>query len=427
MKRRWIAASLLAAAGLSANVSADETRTEGLNLELTPYIWGTGIDGKLEVKGESVHFNRSFSDITDNTDAAFMGLGVISYNRFILYADYDYLSLSNDDVARRGVLAPTGTKVQADTDLDVGTYGVGYRFDTFGNNTMDVLIGAQVTNTKLSLKAAGAKRESNDSITDTMVMLRPSFQISKHWRFNPTIAYGISGDSDTTYSLMPQFQWQLAESFAVRMGYKRLYYKFKNGNSQLDASFGGPFLGFGWTFPAHKQQVAVAPTPAPAPAKPAPIAAAPAKCPDGDQDGVCDAEDQCPNTPAGAHISQGGCDCNYVLTLGFPLDSAELHADDKARIDAIIPILKNPKVGFIAGEVDGYTDDTGDEAHNLALSKRRAQAVADYVQSQGVKLGDRFSVNGYGEAYPVANNDTNEGRMQNRRVVLRRTDCGPAH
>jgi OOP family OmpA-OmpF porin len=90
-------------------------------------------------------------------------------------------------------------------------------------------------------------------------------------------------------------------------------------------------------------------------------------------------------------------------------------------------VLKDPKVAFIAGEVDGYTDSTGEEAYNVGLSKRRAQAVVDYVKSQGVNLGDRFTVNGYGEAYPVASNDTKEGRAQNRRVVLRRTDCGPAH
>jgi len=168
-------------------------------------------------------------------------------------------------------------------------------------------------------------------------------------------------------------------------------------------------------------------TPAPAPApKPAPVAA-PAKCPDSDHDGVCDAVDQCPNTPAGARVGTAGCDCDYTLTLDFPFNSAELHADDKAKIDAIIPVLKNPKLAFIVGEVDGYTDSTGEEAYNLDLSKRRAQAVADYVKSQGVNLGDRFVVKGYGEAYPVATNETTEGRAQNRRVVLRRTDCGSAH
>ena len=60
------------------------------------------------------------------------------------------------------------------------------------------------------------------------------------------------------------------------------------------------------------------------------------------------------------------------------------------------------------------------EGLDEVVARRRAAA-------QGVNLGDRFVVNGYGEAYPVASNDTKEGRAQNRRVVLRRTDCGPAH
>jgi outer membrane protein OmpA-like peptidoglycan-associated protein len=430
VKRYLTAASLLMLVGMTANVRADETRTEGLSLELTPYFWAAGIDGKLSVGNEEVNFDRSFSDIIDNTDAAFMGLAVVSYDRFVLYADYDYLALTNDARTKRGVLFPIGTKVSADTNLDVGTYGGGYRFDTFGKNTIDVLIGAQLTNTDVKLKAGGGKAQNKDNITDTVVMLRPSFQISERWRFNPTLAYGVSGDSDTTYTMMPQLQYQFSDSFALRFGYKKLYYKFKNNNNEFEPAIEGAFLGVGWTFPARAEKVVAAPPP-PAPVakpKPAPVvAAAPAKCPDSDHDGVCDATDQCPNTPAGARVGTSGCDCDYVLTLDFPFNSAELHADDKAKIDAIIPVLKNPKVAFIAGEVDGYTDNTGEAAYNVGLSKRRAQAVVDYVKSQGVNLGDRFVVNGYGEAYPVASNDTKEGRAQNRRVVLRRTDCGPAH
>lgn len=172
--------------------------------------------------------------------------------------------------------------------------------------------------------------------------------------------------------------------------------------------------------------VVAAAKPAPAPA-PAPTVAAVAKCSDADGDGVCDTADQCPNTPAAARVGSGGCDCDYSLQLGFAHDSAELHADDIAKLDAILPVLLNSKVGFIGGEINGHTDSTGTEAYNLGLSKRRAEAVASYYRSKGVKLGDRFVTNGFGEAHPIASNDTSEGRAQNRRVVLRRTDCGPAH
>ena len=427
MKLHFIAASLLmTTVGLGANAHADETRTEGWSLELTPYVWAAGIDGKLSVGNQEVNFNRSVSDIIDNTDAAFMGLAVVSYDRFVLYADYDYLSLSNDAKTKGGILFPPGTKAQADTDLDVGTYAAGYRFDTFGKNTIDVLFGAQLTNIDEKIKIAGLKGQNKDNVTDTVVMLRPSFQISERWRFNPTLTYGISGDSDTTYTMMPQVQYQFADSFALRFGYKKLYYKFKNNNNEFEPAIKGAFLGVGWTFPARQEHVAAAPPP-PAP-KPVPVvAAAPAKCPDADHDGVCDAADQCPNTPAGKRVGPAGCDCDYTLRTHFAFDSAELTAEDKTQLDQLATVLSNPKLSFVAGEIDGYTDNVGKPEYNVSLSKRRADAVANYLKSKGVHLGDRFATKGFGEADPIADNKTEEGRAQNRRATIHRTDCGPAN
>jgi len=60
------------------------------------------------------------------------------------------------------------------------------------------------------------------------------------------------------------------------------------------------------------------------------------------------------------------------------------------------------------------------------LSKERAEAVANYLKSKGVVLGDRFTTKGFGAADPIADNSTEEGRAKNRRVTIRRTDCGPA-
>jgi outer membrane protein OmpA-like peptidoglycan-associated protein len=167
---------------------------------------------------------------------------------------------------------------------------------------------------------------------------------------------------------------------------------------------------------------AAPPPPAPKPPPPPP----PAKCPDSDNDGVCDAVDQCPNTPPGKRVGPAGCDCDYTLHLHFAVNSAELSATDKADLDQLATLLKNPKLGFVAGKINGYTDSTGTDAYNLGLSKRRADSVANYLKSQGVTLGERFETNGYGEADPVASNDTADGRSQNRRVVIQRTDCGPA-
>jgi len=68
----------------------------------------------------------------------------------------------------------------------------------------------------------------------------------------------------------------------------------------------------------------------------------------------------------------------------------------------------------------------GEEGYNQKLSERRAQAVVDYLHAKGVAAG-RITAIGMGEVKPLADNATEEGRAQNRRVTIRRTDCGPAN
>lgn len=67
--------------------------------------------------------------------------------------------------------------------------------------------------------------------------------------------------------------------------------------------------------------------------------------------------------------------------------------------------------------IEGHTDSQGSEEYNLELSKRRAQSVSNYLAQQNVNP-TRFTEMGYGEAYPVADNSTVEGRRQNRRVEI---------
>jgi OOP family OmpA-OmpF porin len=65
--------------------------------------------------------------------------------------------------------------------------------------------------------------------------------------------------------------------------------------------------------------------------------------------------------------------------------------------------------------VVGHTDTDGEDASNQTLSEKRAQAVADYLVKAGLPA-DRFTATGYGSTQPVASNDTDEGRAQNRRI-----------
>lgn len=133
-----------------------------------------------------------------------------------------------------------------------------------------------------------------------------------------------------------------------------------------------------------------------------------------------DASDLCPDTPRGDRVDVQGCSCDVTRQLQFAFDSAELTDADKALLDETAANLARLK--YVVGTVEGHTDSVGSEAYNQELSERRAQVVADYLQGKGISV-DRMTVTGHGENRPVADNATKDGRMQNRRVVLKRTDC----
>jgi outer membrane protein OmpA-like peptidoglycan-associated protein len=418
------------AAVLGSALPAAASDQEGFQIELTPYAWLQGIDGELAAGTREANFDQGIDDLIDNVEAAASGLAVVSINRFVIFGQYDYTEIStNGDGDDSQIVLPPGTKINADLETDIATGAVGWRFDTFGEeNTLEVLVGVRDLQGDTELRAANSVIEGDVESTDTIVMLRPSFQLSERWRLNPTFSYAVDGDADAHWEMQPQVQYQFSDYFALRFGYRTLHYEVEEGRKNTagyrnaDVDISGLLIGLGWTFPRHEEEV-VAPPPAPAPRPvPAPVAA---KCPDADGDGVCDASDACPGTPPGTKVGPAGCDCEFTMRLGFAFDSAELSGADKVLLDDLAARLNDPRLGFVGGEVVGHTDDVGDATYNMGLSERRAQAVAAYLQGKGVKLSDRFAVRGMGETKPLGDNATEEGRAQNRRVTIRRLDCGP--
>jgi outer membrane protein OmpA-like peptidoglycan-associated protein len=99
----------------------------------------------------------------------------------------------------------------------------------------------------------------------------------------------------------------------------------------------------------------------------------------------------------------------------FETNSSALQSVAKANIESLAKVLKKyPDTNIL---IEGDTDNTGAEEYNQKLSERRAQAVADYQKSLGV-AGSRISTVGLGELNPIASNDTDYGRQQNRRVEV---------
>jgi len=99
----------------------------------------------------------------------------------------------------------------------------------------------------------------------------------------------------------------------------------------------------------------------------------------------------------------------------FDTGSASLKSTARERLAKVAGILlAHPDIKV---EVDGYSDSTGDPMFNEQLSQQRAASVQSYLTQQGVPAGS-VSIHGFGEANPIASNDTASGRQQNRRVEL---------
>ncbi|MCQ4319627.1 OmpA family protein [Stutzerimonas stutzeri] len=107
-----------------------------------------------------------------------------------------------------------------------------------------------------------------------------------------------------------------------------------------------------------------------------------------------------------------------LVTFGdvlFDLNKAELKAAGMGDVQKLAKFLnENPERKVL---IEGYTDSTGSDSYNQQLSERRAEAVRRALVRSGVEI-DRIQTVGYGEAYPVASNDSPASRARNRRVEV---------
>jgi outer membrane protein OmpA-like peptidoglycan-associated protein len=104
--------------------------------------------------------------------------------------------------------------------------------------------------------------------------------------------------------------------------------------------------------------------------------------------------------------------------INFDVDKATLRPESMGTLNQIKSLLaSDPALKF---EIDGHTDNSGNAPHNLTLSQQRADAVKAQLVSMGISA-DRLTTKGYGDTKPIASNDTQDGKANNRRVEFVRT------
>ena len=102
--------------------------------------------------------------------------------------------------------------------------------------------------------------------------------------------------------------------------------------------------------------------------------------------------------------------------ITFQVDRYDIQPQFQSTLDQVAQTLSSYDQTYI--DVLGHTDSTGSDEYNQALSQRRAQSVSDYLAARGVARA-RIGIRGYGESQPIASNDTDIGRSENRRVEIK--------
>ncbi len=248
-----VVALVLLMAGAVAGFAAEP---QGLKIEITPYAWLAGLEGDITVDGQETDFEKSASDLLDAVDVGGSLLAIVQYNRYLVWGQVDFFSLSTDELEVED--RPQGGSL--DTDLLLGEVAVGYQIDGWSEGqTFDILVGVRTLTVENELTVFGRGTVASDdrdkeSRVDGIIVVRPSMPVFPSrisgLRFNPTLAIG-GGDSDLVYELQPQLQYQINDNVAARLGYRTVGYKLKgedNEDNELNIRLAGLIVGVGVTF-----------------------------------------------------------------------------------------------------------------------------------------------------------------------------------
>ena len=137
---------------------------------------------------------------------------------------------------------------------------------------------------------------------------------------------------------------------------------------------------------------------------------------DDDNDGVNNCIDKCAGTAADLAVDANGCPIPLVVTLkiNFDFDKAAIKPMYHQELADFAAFMK--QYPGVSVEIDGHTDSKGSDTYNQKLSERRANSVRDYLIANFGMDASLLTAVGFGEVKPIASNDTEAGRAENRRI-----------
>lgn len=215
---------------------------------------------------------------------------------------------------------------------------------------------------------------------------------------------GVGFDVTRNLTLSADYRHVQTRSLTLNVG----------GDAEARYRADSAMLSMRYSFGRHQAKaVAVSDS---APVMAAPVVLQPPVDGDDDGDGVPNSIDKCPNTPRGFRVDAAGCIIEQSVILrniNFVFNSDELTAPAQETLnDVAAALIGQPTLNV---QIVGHTDSVGYPSYNRKLSEKRATVVSQYLVSKGVSAGNLQAIS-MGPSKPIATNETEEGRAQNRRV-----------
>lgn len=245
----------------AAAQTAVPSDTDTWQFEITPYLFGAGLNGTTGSGGVSTDVDMSFSDILANLDSGFMALFEARKGQWTFGLEGVYFKLKDEHTsAWQGPLGNTNTgSLDATVTEHIYQLTAGYRL-LDEQTKVDLLGAARYTQLDVDLNLAlttGAdllpdgsrSTSSTQSWWDPVIGVRVLQPLGKAWTF---VGYGDIGGfgvgSDLTYQLLAGVNWQFAKSWTAKAGYRYLYQDYNDHGFIWDMTSSGLYLGAGFRF-----------------------------------------------------------------------------------------------------------------------------------------------------------------------------------
>jgi len=216
--------------------------SEGWLLEVTPYLWGSGLDGELGVRDRTADVEASFSNILSHLHFAAMGLADARHGRILAITDVVYTDLRG----HHATPGPLFASVNPQQKLFILTPEAGYRLLETDATSLDVVGGVRVWHASSELQfqpgvLSGIDLQDSQSWVDGIGGLRARQTLGRHWWVSAYGDFGAGGSS-RTYQLIGNVGVAIRHRYALLLGYRYLSVDYSE-RVMLDTAMKGPLLG----------------------------------------------------------------------------------------------------------------------------------------------------------------------------------------